>query len=97
MIKNGASTNKSLPKSLIIQNPKSGRSGETVYVPRKLLVKLTDYVKGNDIAKSERIFPFSYVAAWSMVRKTGTLINIELRPHDLRRHAPRMPQDLELP
>ncbi|MBU4261630.1 MAG: hypothetical protein KKC76_07090 [Proteobacteria bacterium] len=27
-------------KSLTIQNPKSGRTGETVYVPRKILVRL---------------------------------------------------------
>ena len=29
----------------------------------------------------------SYVATWSMVKKAGNLVNIELRPHDLRRHA----------
>jgi integrase len=74
-------------RSLTIQNPKSGRAEETVYVPRKILVRLTGYVKGNDIASGNRIFPISYVAAWSMVKKAGRLVNIELRPHDLRRHA----------
>jgi len=34
---------------LTIQNPKNGRIGEMLYVPRKLLVRLTDYVKGYDI------------------------------------------------
>jgi integrase len=29
----------------------------------------------------------SYVAAWSMVKKAGEMVNIKLRPHDLRRHA----------
>lgn len=33
------------------------------------------------------MFPISYVAAWSMVKKAGQLVHIELRPHDLRRHA----------
>lgn len=28
-------------RSLVIQNPKSGRAEETVYVPRKVLVRLT--------------------------------------------------------
>ncbi len=70
-----------------IQNPKSGRSGEVVYVPQKLLIRLTDYVKDNEIGSDERIFPISYVAPWSMVKKAGKLVNIELRPHDLRRHA----------
>ena len=58
-----------------------------VYVPRKLLARLTDYVKDNNIGLNDRIFPISYVAAWSMVKKAGKLVNIELRPHDLCRHA----------
>lgn len=29
----------------------------------------------------ERIFPLSYVAAWSMVKKSGKIVNIKLRPH----------------
>lgn len=72
---------------LKIQNPKSGRSEETVYVPRKILVRLSEYVKAHDCHDNERIFPISYVAAWSMVKKSGKIVNIELRPHDLRRHA----------
>jgi len=68
-------------RSLAIQNPKSGRSGETVYVPQKILVRLTAYVKAKDISQHDRIFPISYVA------EAGKLVNIELRPHDLRRHA----------
>jgi integrase/recombinase XerD len=44
-------------------------------------------IKVNTLSTKERIFPISYVAAWSMVKKSGNLVNIELRPHDLRRHA----------
>jgi integrase len=73
--------------SLIIHNPKSGRVEEKVYVPRKILVRLSEYVKANNISTDDRIFPISYVAAWSMVRKAGQLVDIELKPHDLRRHA----------
>ena len=51
-------------RSLSIQNPKSGRSGETVYVPRKILVRLIGYVKATDIGNNDKIFPISYVAAW---------------------------------
>ena len=72
---------------LKIQNPKSGRQGETVYIPRKILVRLNEYVKAHDYDDYERIFPISYVAAWSMVKKSGEIVNIKLRPHDLRRHA----------
>nr|WP_304511303.1 site-specific integrase [Desulfopila sp. IMCC35008] len=74
-------------RSLSIQSPKSGRIGETVYVPRKIMVRLTSYVKSKNIDSRERIFPISYVAAWSMVKKAGNMVNIALRPHDLRRHA----------
>ena len=74
-------------RSLAIQNPKSGRVGEIVYVPRKILVRLTDFVRANEICNNARIFPISYVAAWSMVKKAEKLVDIELRPHDLRRHA----------
>ena len=71
-------------RNLAIQNPKSGRTGETVYVPRKILVRLTGYVRAQNIDKKDRIFPISYVAVWSMVRKAGKMVDIELRPHDLR-------------
>lgn len=73
--------------SLSIKKPKSGRAEETVYVPRKILLRLSEYAKANDFDANESIFPISYVAAWSMVKKAGKLVNIELRPHDLRRHA----------
>ena len=74
-------------RTLAVQNPKSGRTGEAVYVPRKLSVRLSDYVRTNKIGLNDRIFPISYVAAWSMAKKTGNLVEIKLRPHDLRRHA----------
>lgn len=74
-------------RSLTIQSPKSGHVGETVYVPQKILVRLTGYVATKELVDNDRIFPISYVAAWSMVKKSGKIVNIELRPHDLRRHA----------
>ncbi len=74
-------------KSLTIQNPKSGRPVETVYIPQKILARLTGYVAANNIGDNERIFPICYAAAWSMVKNSGKMVNIELRPHDLRRHA----------
>lgn len=49
--------------------------------------KVSEYVKTNDFSTDERIFPLSYVAAWSMVRKAWRLVEIELKPHDRRRNA----------
>ena len=73
--------------SLSIQKPKSGRQSETVYVPRKILGRLSQYIQATGISPNDRIFPISYVAAWSKVKKAGQLVGIELKPHDLRRHA----------
>ncbi|MEA2109926.1 MAG: site-specific integrase [Pseudomonadota bacterium] len=50
-------------RKLIIQEPKSGRESEAVYLPRKLLRRLNDYVNDNEISATQRIFPISYVAA----------------------------------
>jgi len=74
-------------RKLIIQEPKSGREGEVVFIPRKLLLRLNDYVKDRELNPVERIFQISYVAAWAMVRKAGEMVGVKLRPHDLRRHA----------
>lgn len=38
-------------RSLVIQNPKSGRAEKTVYVPRKIMVRLTGYVRVQDIGE----------------------------------------------
>ncbi|WP_163338689.1 site-specific integrase [Desulfopila sp. IMCC35008] len=73
--------------SLAIQNPMSGRKTETIYVPRKIPGRISKYIQATGINQNERIFPISYIAAWSMVKKAGQIVGIELKPHDLRRHA----------
>lgn len=72
---------------LILQRPKSGRRGEVVYIPSKLQRRLNEYVHDNAISPADRLFPISYSTSWSMVKKSGKLVGINLRPHDLRRHA----------
>ena len=39
------------------------------------------------IEPEKRIFPITYNAARVMVKKAGELAGVNLRPHDLRRHA----------
>jgi len=72
---------------LILQKPKSGRAGEIVYIPSKLQRRLGDYVRDNNIKPDEYVFPISYSTSWSMVKKSGRLVGVNLKPHDLRRHA----------
>ena len=72
---------------LTINEPKSGREKEFVFIPRKLMNRLKEYIAGQSILFSKRIFPISYTAAWSVVKKAGRIVEINLKPHDLRRHA----------
>jgi len=48
---------------------------------------LGDYVRDNKISSNEYVFPISYSTSWSVVKKSGKLVGINLRSHDLRRHA----------
>lgn len=74
-------------RKLFLQKPKSGRQGEVVYIPSKLQHRLNDYIRDTNIKPDEYLFPISYSTSWSMVKKSGKMLGINLRPHDLRRHA----------
>jgi integrase/recombinase XerD len=45
------------------------------------------YIRNNGIKSDVRIFPITYAAARLVVKKAGELVDIQVRPHDLRRHA----------
>lgn len=74
-------------QKLTIQSPKSGKDAEVVFVFRKVVDRLRTYMKGKAVEPERRIFPITYSAARAIVKKAGKLAGIELRPHDLRRHA----------
>lgn len=74
-------------QKLVIRNPKSGKSIEVVFIPRKLADRLKDYLKTKGIAGEQRIFPLTYTAARVIVKKAGAMVGVPLKPHDLRRHA----------
>jgi integrase/recombinase XerD len=75
-------------QKLIIRNPKSGKSSEAVFIPKKLADRMKEYIRVRGMEGNQRVFPISYTAAARvMVRKAGTLVGVHLRPHDLRRHA----------
>ena len=42
-------------------------------------------MKGID--SNNRIFPITYPAARMVVKKAGKLLNLDVKPHDLRRHS----------
>ena len=60
---------------------------EVVFIPQKVADRLKSYIQVSKLGREDRIFPIKYTAASNVVKKAGRLIGIELRPHDLRRHA----------
>lgn len=74
-------------RKLVIRAPKSGKGTEVVFIPQKVSDRLKDYVRKNSIESGQKILPITYPAARMVVKKAGELIGIDLKPHDLRRHA----------
>nr|WP_231714283.1 site-specific integrase [Desulfosarcina ovata] len=74
-------------QKLTLENPKSGKEQETVFIPQKVAERLRDYAHQVCKNPEDRIFPISYEAARMIVLKAGNLVDLHLRPHDLRRHA----------
>lgn len=74
-------------RKLILTDPKSGKGVEVVFIPQKVADRLKDYIRDKGIGPDQRIFPITYPAARAVVKKAGKLVRINLKPHDLRRHA----------
>ena len=74
-------------RKVIVRDPKSKKETEVVFIPHKVSYRLKEYTRKKDIQPYERVFPISYQAARMVVKKTGNLVGIDLKPHDLRRHA----------
>jgi len=74
-------------RKLIIKDPKSGKEKEIVFILQKVADRLREYARQNCNNPYDRIFPISYEAARIMVMKAGNMLDIYLRPHDLRRYA----------
>ena len=76
-----------IDQKIILQDPKSGKESEAVYIPKKVAGRLKEYLRANNLRSDQRIFPFGYSRARDIVLTAGKLVNIRLRSHDLRRHA----------
>ena len=74
-------------RKLIIKDPKSGKEQEVAFIPQKVADRLREYAKQSCYNPYDRIFPISYEAARIMVMKSGDMVGIYLRPHDLHRYA----------
>ena len=74
-------------RKLILREPKSGKEYEFVFIPQKVADRLREYALQVCHSSSDRIFPISYEAARVMVIKSGKMVGVKLRPHDLRWHS----------
>jgi len=74
-------------QKLLIKDPKSGREQEIIFIIQKIADRLRDYINLKQIEFNQKIFPISYEAARSMVKKADEMVGVRLRPHDCRRHA----------
>ena len=74
-------------RKLLLHEPKSGREKEVVFIPQKLCSRLENYVRDQNIEADQRIFPLTYAGARKIIVKTGNMLGVKLRPHDLRRYA----------
>ena len=76
-----------LDRKLVLNDTKSGKEQEIVFIPQKVADRLKEYVRFQKMAPKKMIFPICYGAARAIVKKAGQVVGIRLRPHDLRRHA----------
>jgi integrase/recombinase XerD len=60
---------------------------EAVFLPQKVADRLRKYIREKEIDSGVWIFPITYAAARLVVKKAGDMLGINIRPHDLRRHA----------
>ena len=74
-------------RKITLLDPKSGKESEIVFIPQKIADRLKEYIEEKGIEPDQRIFPITYNAARMMVKKAGAMVGVNLRPHDLRRHA----------
>ncbi len=74
-------------RKLLLSNPKSGNQTEIVFIPKKVAERLREYIASPNIGDNHCVFPIGYTRAREIVQTAGKMIDVNLNPHDLRRHA----------
>ena len=71
-------------RKLFLSDPKSGRQVEIVFIPKKTADRLCEYISFENVEDNNRVFPLGYTRALEIVKKARRIINVNLKPHDLR-------------
>ncbi|MDM8539050.1 site-specific integrase, partial [Desulfobacterales bacterium HSG17] len=74
-------------RKLVLLDPKSGNQTEIVFIPKKVADRLREYITSINIEDDNNVFPLGYTRAREIVQNAGKIISVDLKPHDLRRHA----------
>jgi integrase/recombinase XerD len=74
-------------RKIIVQNPKSGKEREALFMPEQVADRLRAYIQEKALGEQDRVFNLSYATARKMINKLGEKVGIKLNPHDLRRHS----------
>ena len=74
-------------RKLIILEPKSRKDSEVAFMPEQIANRLTEYIKKANLSSEDLIFPICYSTARSLIKYLARRINVEMTPHDLRRHS----------
>ena len=74
-------------RKIIVQNPKSGKEREAIFMPEQVADRLRVYIQEKALREQDRVFNLSYATARKMINKLGEKVGIRLKPHDLRRHS----------
>jgi len=74
-------------RKLVLSEPKSGNQTEIVFIPKKVAERLREYIASINIGNDHCVFPIGYTRAREIVQTAWKMINVNLNPHDLRRHA----------
>ena len=74
-------------RKIIIREPKSGKESEVAFMPEQIAKRVDEYIKKERLHPDDKLFPICYSTARSLIMKQGEKINIQISPHDLRRHS----------
>jgi len=74
-------------RKLMLQEPKSGREVEVAFMPEHIAIRLADYIASKNLSPNDRVFGICYTTARNLVTKLGHMLNVQISPHDLRRHS----------
>ncbi len=74
-------------RKIIIRQPKSGGGEEIAFMPEQIAKRLNDFIREENLSPDDKIFPICYSTARSLLKKLGKKVEVQVSPHDLRRHS----------